>query len=241
MRDSIRQWVVIFLLLWAGEGFAEPLYLSQMKSAQVDTTETDKIIKKLRKYRPIERAPPLKLSPFHNQMTTQGELKRDFCVSCHSAIPHRKNERLRSYLNMHINHLACASCHFRPDGMAFTYRWHPWGSHTKGGASLLITPLYQAQPVTPAADDPEVAKMLETWEESDVDEQARQHQRIHGPLQKEATSCNSCHTTEASLLDFEQLDYDEEEINAIRNDRIARFLGDKAYEDKSIKLRDLLQ
>jgi RNase P subunit RPR2 len=240
-RNFIRQWVLIFSLLWAGAGFAEPLYLSQMKSAQVDVDKSEEVIKQLKEYRPIELAPPLKLAPFHNQVALQDELKRDFCVSCHTAMPHRKSERLRSYLNMHVNHLACASCHFKPQGVALKYRWHQWDSKTKEASAPLITPHYQGQPVTPDADNPEIAKLLETWDESDISEQAEQHQRLHNPLEREGTRCDSCHTTEASLLDFEQLDYDEEEIHAIRNDRIARFLGDEVYEDKPIKLMDLLQ
>jgi hypothetical protein len=232
---------MISLLLWAGVGFAEPLYLSQMRSVEVDADETEEIIKQLKEYRPIELTPPLKLPPFHNQVTLQGESKRDFCVSCHTAMPHRKSERLRSYLNMHVNHLACASCHFKSEGVVLKYRWHQWDREAKEASSPLITPHYQGQPVTPDADNPEIAKLLETWEESDINQQAEQHQRLHNPLEREGTRCDSCHTTETSLLDLEQLDYDEEEIHAIRNDRIARFLGDEAYEDKPIKLMDLLQ
>jgi RNase P subunit RPR2 len=212
-----------------------------MKSAQVDAGEAEEIIQQLKEYRPIEFASPLKLASFHNQVSQQVELKRDFCVSCHTTMPHRKNERLRSYLNMHVNHLACASCHFKPEGLALKYRWHQWGSNTKELSALLITPHYQGRPVTPDVDHPEIAKLIEVWEESGINEQAEQHQRLHNPLQTEGARCDSCHTTEASLLDFEQLDYDEEEINAIRYDRIARFLGDKVYEDKPIKLMDLLQ
>ena len=244
MRNSIYQWVVICLLLPPGVSVAESLYLSQMNNVQVDEDQIEEVVEKLREYRVIELVSSIKLSPFHNQSSQQNEFKRDFCVSCHTAMPHRKSERLRSYLNMHVNFLACSSCHFRPDGTVLKYRWHQWDSiASEAGETeqLLITPMYQRQPVTPDADHTEIAKLLTSWDESGIEEKAHQHQRLHGPLESEGADCDSCHTTEVSLLDFKQLDYDEDEIKAIRNDRIARFLGDESYKDTPIKLVDLLR
>jgi hypothetical protein len=243
MIDTKWRYAVLSLLLSSSATvFAERLYLAQMKQAQWSEDELGETLEKLADYKPIEIAKPLKLSPFHHRGDADPKSVGDFCVDCHTHLPHTKSEWLRSYLNMHVNYLACTSCHYQPDGVSLTYRWSPAEEEQDQEASRkLITPFYQDDFVIPTTKQPEIAEVLDTWDEADINHKAQQHLRLHTPLQSEGRDCKDCHTTKAPLLDYQQLGYDAKEIKSITENRIARFLAEKSFKDKPVKLMDLLQ
>jgi hypothetical protein len=236
----------VFALTWTlpSVSYTESYYLSQMKQAQWDTKALDKTVEKLEEHRPIEFAGPLKLSPFHAQSAIEEAPQRDFCVTCHTVLPHTKNERTRSYLNMHVNYIACSSCHFQPDDMVLDYRWHQWNpSRDQRGTSAisLITPFSSQGMESFNAKHSDIAERLALWEASKIRQKAQLHLQFHTPLQSEGMNCPACHTKEQPVLDYIQLGYDRDEITLMTDNRIARYLGDQAFEDKPIKLMDLLQ
>jgi hypothetical protein len=230
------------LLSFSASLYAESLYLAQMKQAQWSEEELQETVEALVDYKPIEIAKPLKLAPFHHRVDSDPKPVGDFCVDCHTRLPHSKSEWLRSYLNMHVNYLACASCHYQPDGVTLSYQWSPLdGEQGQGGSRKLITPFYRQDKAAPSARQPEIAKVLDTWDDADIKTKAQQHLRLHTPLQSEGTDCKDCHTTQTPLLDYQKLGYDAEEIKSITENRIARFLAEESFKDKPIKLMDLLQ
>jgi RNase P subunit RPR2 len=235
-----------FLFTFAAVGRADSIYLDQMKQAQWSDQELRDTIDTLSEHKPIELAKPLKLAPFHHRAKAQPESVRDFCIDCHTILPHRKSERLRSYLNMHASHLACTSCHYQPQGVILTYRWQQHNGQQDEDPeqvveAKLITPFYQEESVALTAKQPAIEKILDAWDTADIKLKAQHHLRLHSPLQPEGLDCKECHTTEASLLDFQQLGYDAEAIKKLTENRIARFLADESFKDKPIKLMDLLQ
>jgi RNase P subunit RPR2 len=234
--------VVLIALLSYSTVHAEVFYLTQVKHAQWNEQALNEAVEKLKEHKPIEVAEPLKVAPFHHRADPQAEHERDFCVSCHTALPHTKSERLRSYLNMHVNYLACASCHYQPEGIALNYRWKQW---TKGSGQeatqKIITPFHQQQAVTLTKMHPDIARLLESWDGSDIRHKAQDHLRMHMPLKSEGVACQECHTTRAPLLDYHQLGYEEDEIKAIVENRIVRVFSAESFKEKPIILMDLLR
>jgi RNase P subunit RPR2 len=234
---------LLFLFLYSNFGHAESLYITLMKQAQWDRQALEKALEKLQEHQPIEFAEPLKISPFHHQKIPQQDTDRDFCVTCHTTLPHTQNERLRSYLNMHVNNLACASCHFKPDNVTLDYRRHEWMGDTEDAQSttILIMPFYQQSAETLSRDHPDIAVLLEDWEKSEDEEKAQLHLKIHTPIKSEGVGCSQCHTDENPMLDYEALGFSADESKLIRENRISRYLSDERMEDKPVKLMDLLQ
>jgi mRNA-degrading endonuclease YafQ of YafQ-DinJ toxin-antitoxin module len=237
-----RYALLSLLLSFSARVYPENLYLAQMKQAQWSEEELQETLEKLADYKPIEIAELLKLAPFHHRVDSDPKPVGDFCIDCHTHLPHRKSEWLRSYLNMHVNYLACTSCHYQPDGVRLTYRWSRQnGEQGQGTPRKLISPFYRQDLVTPTTRQAEIAEVLDTWDDADINTKAQQHLRLHTPLQSDGTGCKDCHTTQTPLLDYQMLGYDAEEIKSITENRIARFLAEESFKDKPIKLMDLLQ
>ena len=62
------------------------------------------------------------------------EDKRPVCYICHSDLPHRKNKKIRSLMNMHTQYLVCETCHIKEKpGAEIVYRWYsPFEKNPKG-------------------------------------------------------------------------------------------------------------
>ncbi len=239
-----RIWVLLWmmLLLMVARAQAESLYLDRMAAAHWDEREFEETLSLLQQHAEPKPAPVMKLAPFHRQQDSRSALQREFCVECHTTLPHRESERLRSYLNLHVNRLACTSCHFRPQGIELSYRlWTPTEGENPDEALSLIAPFSHAGDETFTPELPAIARLLQAWKQADDQQKAQLHLRIHTPLEKEGPGCRRCHTREDPLLDLEALDYDAEQIRKIQEDRIARYLGDESLEDQPIKLIDLLR
>ncbi|MCG8038107.1 MAG: hypothetical protein JAZ19_13845 [Candidatus Thiodiazotropha taylori] len=243
MQSVIKSVVIFSLTLFAAANHAESHYISQVKQVAWDEPVLDKTIEMIQAHQPIEITEPLKVSPFHNQQLPEQQMQRDFCISCHTLYPHSNSERYRSYLNMHVGFLSCASCHFKPDNIDFDYRWHEWGDIFDGKPSRTrqIMPFYQQGAETLTRKHPEISAMLAAWEQAEARERAELHLKIHTPLERDGSQCGVCHTEQNSLLDYQALGYSPEEIKAIQQNRIAKFLSDEKFKDKPIKLMDLLQ
>jgi cytochrome c553 len=243
MKSVIKSAVIFSLVLFTASNHAESLYITQVKKATWDQQVYERTVEMLEAHQPIEFAEPLKVSPFHNQQRPEEQADRDFCISCHTVYPHSNSERYRSYLNMHVSYLSCASCHFRPENTNFEYRWHEWATLSDGQESNTrhIIPFYRQGAETMSRQHPEIRAMLDTWEKSDLNQKVELHLKIHTPLEQDGPQCDACHTDQNSVLDYQALGYSAEEIKTIQENRISKFLSDEQFKDKPIKLMDLLQ
>jgi nitrate/TMAO reductase-like tetraheme cytochrome c subunit len=234
--------MALMVLLSNSTVHAEVFYLTQVKHAEWNDQELNEAIEKLKEHKPIEVAEPLKLVPFHHRTTPQAAQERDFCIGCHTSMPHTQSERLRSYLNMHVNYLACVSCHYQPQGVTLNYRWQQWVDDIASEATKkIITPFHQQGAMTLTKAHPDIARLLESWEGNDIARKAEDHLRLHTPLQPEGVDCKSCHTSKTPLLDYRQLGYEEGEIKTIVENRIVRFFSEESFKDRPIILMDLLR
>jgi hypothetical protein len=234
----------LFVLLQIAPALGEPLYLTQLRQVEIRRQGIDELVDKLKDYKPVEIKAPLKLIPFHHRESGAEPPARDFCVSCHGLLPHRKSERIRSYLNMHVSTHACTSCHYRPQGIQLRYgrvQLQPGEKNGKSDTHRLITPFRDGEAEIIVKGNPDIDGLLSIWKEADLGKRVELHQKIHGPLLEEPVACGKCHAKQSSMLDYTELGYDAEESKSLKHNPIARLLGDEAYKEKRIKLTDLLQ
>lgn len=239
-----RYVLMLFVLLQIAPALGESLYLTQLRQVEARREGVEELADKLKDYKPIEIKAPLKLTPFHHREAGPAPLEREFCVSCHSLLPHQVDERIRSYLNMHVSTHACTSCHYRPQGVPLRYGRVQLQPGEKGGNRAtyrLITPFRDGEAEMIVKGNPDIDGLLSTWKEADLDKRVELHQKIHGPLLEEAVGCGECHTKQTPMLNYAELGYDAEAIKSLTHNPIARLLGDEAYKEKRIKLTDLLQ
>ena len=116
-------WAVILLLLCLSNVQAEPLYLQLVKKTAISDKDLQAADKQIKEYKEIKILDPLSVAPFHKRNKPQETAKQPLCRLCHLALPHRKNERSRTFMNMHSRTIACETCHFRPKDIPLEYRW----------------------------------------------------------------------------------------------------------------------
>ncbi|MET0090878.1 MAG: multiheme c-type cytochrome [Candidatus Thiodiazotropha sp.] len=232
----------VAILIYAVGARAESLYLERMASARWSPAELADTLTLLQQHEDIEPVSVQRPAPFHQQKAPQVDAQREFCVACHTTLPHSENKRLRSYLNLHVQSLACTSCHFRPEEVELSYRhWPLKQSVAADDAPSLIAPFSAGVVEAFTREQPEIERLIGDWKQMDIQHKAAVHLHIHLPLDEQGPGCGNCHTREEPMLDLQALEYDEEQIRKIQQDRVARFLGDESLEDQPIRLIDLLR
>jgi hypothetical protein len=114
---------VVLLLLCVGNAHAEPLYPQLVKQATVSDKVLKEAGKQVREHKKVKVLDALSVAPFHKRDTQQETAKQPLCLVCHLTLPHRKNERSRTFMNMHSRFIACETCHLRPKDIPLEYRW----------------------------------------------------------------------------------------------------------------------
>jgi len=142
---------------------------------------------------------------------------RSNCLSCHMPLPHNRDIKLRAFLNMHGNFIACQTCHAtaKPDKME-------WLAVEQGQVASVLPPdipLMSVQLVSveqgklgyTRSSDPAFQQLLaETGDDS-----LRQDQLCldnYRGLLDQAWTCKDCHTDQAAILDWQQLGFSAERI-----------------------------
>ena len=159
---------------------------------------------------------------------------RPVCFICHSDLPHRKNKRIRSLMNIHTQFFVCETCHIKEKpGSTIVYQWYnPLEDYPQGpfyGTSydvdtgLLSPGKDQIARIAPYFK-PENSKRLELAVQVQDAPMARDFMKVRdklSPEQREATKnkfhgnikpvghkCLKCHTQD-SILDFKKLGFSE--------------------------------
>lgn len=114
---------VVLLLLCMGNAHAEPLYPQLVEKAVVSDKALQEAGKQVREHKKIKVLDALSVMPFHKRDKQQETVKQPLCLACHLSLPHRKNERSRTFMNMHSRYIACETCHLRPKDIPLEYRW----------------------------------------------------------------------------------------------------------------------
>jgi RNase P subunit RPR2 len=178
---------------------------------------------------------------FHNivKFPQPSESQRPACYICHSDLPHGKNKKIRSLLNMHTQYLVCETCHIKEkENTTIVYRWYnPLGDSATG-------PFFGTRydPVTVALEKVEdlISKIAPYFRKDDKFELTVQIQsaplardylkvrdeltpeqrdifkmKFHGNIKPRGHECEDCHAKKG-LLDFKELGFAENRIEDLR-------------------------
>jgi len=181
------------------------------------------------------------LPAFHKQTRVDDKAK-NLCQNCHGRLPHANNEATRAFLNQHSQRIDCLTCHYRPKDEQLDYQWFVQADFKT------IAPFYAGDALVIAAEDKFSEKIKTQWDNADIYQKERLHQKLHQPLNfgKEKIECSECHQKDG-LLDLQKLGFEAEKIETIENNLISRFLQGLKTENKKqqdnprILLRGLLQ
>jgi DNA-directed RNA polymerase subunit M/transcription elongation factor TFIIS len=180
------------------------------------------------------------------------EKSRPVCYICHSDLPHSKNQKIRSMLNMHTQFFVCETCHIeaRKD-VGIVYKWYnPLEAHPSG-------PFFgtRYEPATgdlaPVAD--RLSKIAPYFKKGDALESAIQIQdapiakdymrvrdkltpeqrdgvknKFHEHIKPKGFQCETCHS-DKGILDFKELGFGNKRIEVLQNLKIKSVLTN--YEE----------
>lgn len=207
-----------------GPGLLMPLmqkYREQRKS---------EIFDEARRHAEIERH-----RHFHNVAPKYPQLPenlRPVCFICHSELPHSKNKRIRSLMNLHTQFFVCETCHIKQKpGATIVYKWYnPLDSNPQGpfygtsydpvtdilspGKDQLsrIAPFFKSekdgslQSAIQIQDAPLAQDYMKVRDKLSPEQREGIKNKFHENIKPKGHGCKTCHT-ENSILDFTQLGF----------------------------------
>ena len=262
VRSELLCITTVLVLLLSVSVRAENLYLESVQNVDASEKDVAEAKKQLEEHKEIELQNALSVSPFHSRIDTMPTTKQPFCQSCHQALPHRDNQRSRTFLNMHSRYIACETCHLKPEGVKFDYRWLAYNEPGAGQVidtpqlvhitdkplttivpkpGARIAPFYKGIPALIFKDHSYASEVSQQWKQLSLEDKALLMTELHTPIDKEGRNCQSCHKEKQELLDLESLGADGKQSYAIRNNVIARFFSYYKKDDERIRLNDLLR
>ncbi len=245
-------------LAWGGRSWFEGRYESAHPTAEARQKALDQV----RKHKDevvIRDDLDRKLPTFHKRLEKKVTTGETFCQNCHLPLPHSKKLRSRAFLNMHSRYIACATCHFRPEGVRFDYRWldyaswrpvrpdHPFrtgldiDNSIPIDGNLKIAPFFSGEPAIPPKDGPFAEKILQRWREGTPAQRAGLKARLHAPLEEEGPECVACHTSDRPMLDLQALGAEAEQVDLIQFHRIPSFFSRYRGDDEKLKIIGILR
>ena len=246
------------LVLLSTRVSAENYYLLQVDFAEISDKQLQEASKQIKALEVVELQ-QISLSPFHKRQSAIETDEEPICLSCHLSLPHRKNERKRTFLNMHSRYIACETCHLKSDKTAFNYRWLAYNGPHAGYEVMSIGATGEAQEQVPfmplpgariapfVGDEPAVifksahsAKRVTEWDSLDDPGKAKLKARLHAPLQKEGPACEACHRSDG-LLNLDTLGADPIKKRQIEQNSIASFFARFKEQTERLRITDLLR
>jgi hypothetical protein len=174
---------------------------------------------------------------FHNLVADTPQLPEDLrpvCFICHSDLPHSKNKRIRSLMNLHTQFFTCETCHIKEKpGTTIVYKWYnPLDPNPPGpfygtsydaesgslslGKDLIskIAPYFKSEkegkvwPAIQIQDAPMARDFVKIRDRLSPQQREGIKNKFHENIKAKGHECNQCHT-ENSILDFKQLGFVE--------------------------------
>ena len=174
---------------------------------------------------------------FHNVVAAAPqppEELRPVCFICHSDLPHSKNKRIRSLMNLHTQFLVCETCHIKEKpGTTIVYKWYnPLNSNPPGpfygtsydpetgslslGKDLIskIAPYFKSekdgslQLEIQVQDAPMARDFVRVRDRLTPEQRGGITNKFHENIKPKGNECHLCHS-ENSILDFKQLGFVE--------------------------------
>jgi hypothetical protein len=178
-------------------------------------------------------------SQFHIEIPYSLDALEDppVCITCHTAYPHREDTRTRAYLNAHGTHLACETCHHRPDAAeGIVYRWIDDSSDQVVASVTGSRGVYGAHVYPCRADgsgrlqrlgkrigEPQWSNLAEQAEGLSLEQRRAICDPAHDELQGEPIGCSECHRSNGPL-DFAMLGHGERMVQRLENLEVVEML-----------------
>ena len=236
---SLVKTVVLFLVVFSVQ--AESLYIELLENYLPDEKELKKAVKQIEEHEDVMLKEELFVGTFHKQKPAYVTDKKEFCTSCHMSPPHRKNERKRSFLNMHSRYISCETCHFRPENISLEYRWLNFNAQANKQEEKRIAPFYAGQFVPIFADHDFSKQAQKDWKVMSSQGKAKLKLKLHSSISKEGAECLDCHDSKNPLLDLKAQGFDKKEIVRLQQHAIPRFFSRFTKEKQRLRMSDLLQ
>ena len=159
---------------------------------------------------------------------------RPVCFICHSDLPHRKNKRIRSLMNIHTQFFVCETCHIKEKpGTTIIYQWYnPLEDYPQGpfygtsydldtgflspGKDQLarIAPYFQPENskrlelAVQVQDAPMARDFMKIRDKLSPEQREGIKNKFHENIKAEGHKCLQCHSDD-SILDFKKLGFSE--------------------------------
>jgi hypothetical protein len=182
---------------------------------------------------------------FHNvaaEYPQPPENMRSVCFICHSDLPHRKNKRIRSLMNIHTQFFVCETCHVKEKpGARIVYQWYsPIEDHPQGpfyGTSYdpatgflsrgrneiaRIAPYFkfektgQLEMAVQLQGAPLARDFMNVREKLSPEQREAIKNKFHENIKPKGHACRKCHV-EQSILDFRELGFSETRTSNLKN------------------------
>ena len=182
---------------------------------------------------------------FHNvaaEYPQPPENMRSVCFICHSDLPHRKNKRIRSLMNIHTQFFVCETCHVKEKpGASIVYQWYsPMEDHPQGpfyGTSYdpatgflsrgrneiaRIAPYFkfektgQLQMAMQLQGAPLARDFVNVREKLSPEQREAIKNKFHENIKPKGHACRKCHVAQ-SILDFRELGFSETRTSNLKN------------------------
>jgi len=143
--------------------------------------------------------------------------ERSNCLSCHLPLPHNKNPKLRAFLNMHGNFVACQTCHAATRADSFQWldvKHRQVVNVLPSGVPLMavqLVPVREGQVGYTGAADADFQKLLTTTGSDLQRRDALCREQFRGQPDQ-VLNCQNCHTDREAVLDWQTLGYAPERI-----------------------------
>jgi len=152
--------------------------------------------------------------------------KESTCIACHGVIPHKKDKKVRSLINMHTEYLLCESCHLHPDiRKNAVFKWFSPNSDDLKGKQYgtdydregrLIEPDMHAQiapfvnnsPYMMSGNLERAKEDMKMWETLSDDRKKELKRHYHKDMEDKGPKCENCHSKE-SVMDFRSLGFSD--------------------------------
>lgn len=159
---------------------------------------------------------------------------RPVCFICHSDLPHRKNKRIRSLMNIHTQFFVCETCHIKEKpGTTIVYKWYNpledfpqgpfYGTSYDVDTGLLSPGRDQIARIAPyfkpenserlelavqVQDAPMARDFVRVRDELSPEQREGIKNKFHENIKPMGHKCLQCHSQD-SILDLEKLGFSE--------------------------------
>ena len=209
-----------------GPGLLRPLLAKRQAIRKSEILDEARRLEEFEQHRHFHRVAAKYPQPPENM--------RPVCSICHSDLPHRKNKRIRSLMNIHTQFFVCETCHVKEKpGATIVYRWYsPLEDYPQGpfyGTSYdldtgilsagqdqisRIAPYFkfentaQLQMAMQVQDAPLARDFVNVRDKLSPEQREGIKNKFHENIKPKGHGCRTCHI-EQSILDFKGLGFSE--------------------------------